>query len=98
MSKKKTPRGQNIESGEVLEPVFRVLVKTAGLVYETVGDTVVECFEKLKIDRVKMDADITVETGGKSVEMNLRIPVFRRFIINRLVRQLWADRFTDRLA
>lgn len=79
------------------QPVYKLSMKTGTDVYEAFADTLLEGLNALKIERIKMDGDLTVSFAGKEIIQNFKMPVLRRFLINPIVRQIWAVRLENRL-
>ena len=81
------------------ESVFCITVNVGGKDFETKGDTILECLEKLEIDKfsIKGNAIITASKGELKSEVMFYPFKLRRLLVNNVIKILLAKRLTTSL-
>ena len=78
--------------------MFKTTLKLNNKIYEAEGETLLEAFNELvkplaypKTKMLRTSGLVTVY-GKKKTEVNLRIMPLKRFINNKVSREIWANR------
>lgn len=76
---------------------YNIVLETAGVLYESEGNTLEEALANLPIEwiKIKMKSILKISKGNKSYEHLFNIARMRSILVNKLSREIWAKRLEE---